>query len=234
MSQQVSKQKTVFHRSLSVSEVAHVSENIDVLCEAVTWVRTYLARPHSALGRTGTVCPFAQPALLKDTVRVAVVRLTGSNKRMQIIEAVQYHLEAFLSRSAQEVERVLQATLIMFPDVSPEEAPELIDRTKEELKTRFIQQGLMLGEFHPRNESPGLHNPEFRPLRSPIPMLAIRHMVSTDFVFLNRSEYDAATRLEYLEAYLAVPGLPQSSREEVERSAALLRAELHNCEFRGM
>ncbi len=234
MSQELSGQKPIFHRSLSVSEVAHVSENIDVLCEAATWVRTYLARPHSALGRTGTVCPFAQPALLKDTIRVAVVRLTGSNKRTQIMEAVEYHLEAFVSRPAQEGDRILQATLIMFPDVSPEEAPELIDRTKEELKVRFIQQGLMLGEFHPRNESPGLHNPEFRPLRSQIPMLAIRHMVPTDFVFLNRSEYDATTRLRYLEAYLAVQGLPQSSREEVERSAASLRAEVRNCEFRGM
>jgi hypothetical protein len=233
MSKQLNGHKSIFHRSLSVGEVAHVSENIDVLCEAVAWVRTYLARPHSALGRTGTVCPFAPPALMKDTVRVAVVRLTGSNKRTQIIEAVEYHLEAFVSRPAEEVDRILQATLILFPDVSPEEAPELIDRTKEELKTKFIRQGLMLGEFHARNDSPGLHNPEFRPLRSTIPMLAIRNMVPTDFVFLNRSEYDSATRLKYLEAYLAVPALPQSSREEAERSAALLRAEVHDCEFRG-
>ncbi len=234
MSKQLSRQKSILHRSLTVEEVAHVSENIDALRDAAAWVRNYLARPHSALGRTGTVCPFAQPALLKDTVRVAVVRLTGSDKRTQIMEAVEYHLEAFVSRAAQSGDRILHATLILFPDVSLEEAPELIDRTKEELKTRFIQQGLMLGEFHPRNESPGLHNPEFRPLRSPIPMLAIRHMVPTDFVFLNRSEYDAPTRLKYLEAYLAVPSLPQSSREEVERAAVSLRAEVHNCEFRGM
>jgi hypothetical protein len=228
VSQQLNSQKSVLQRSLSVSEIAHFSENIDVLREAAAWVRNYLARPHPALGRTGTVCPFAKPALVKDTVRVAVVRLTDSNKRAQIMEAVQYHLEAFVSRAAQDGDRILHATLILFPDVSLEEAPELIDRTKEELKTKFIQQGLMLGEFHPRNESPGLHNPEFKPLRSPIPMLAIRHMVPTDFVFLNRPEYDTVTRLKYLEAYLAVPDLPRSSRDDVERAAASLRAEAHN------
>jgi hypothetical protein len=172
------------------------------------------------------VCPYAQTALTKDTLRIAVVRLTGADKRTQIRDAIQYHLEAFVSNAGPGDERILHATLIMFPDVSLEEAPDLIDRTKEELKPRFIEQGLMLGEFHARNQSPGLHNPDFRPLRSPTPMLAIRHMVPTDFVFLNRPEYDANTRLNYLEAYLTVPSIPQSSREEVERAAASLRAQL--------
>ena len=80
----------------------------------------------------------------------------------------------------------------------------------------------------PRNESPDLHNPDFRRFRSPIPMLAIRRMVSTDFIFLNRSEYDAATRLRYLEAYLAAPGIPEYSREEVKRATNSLRAELRD------
>jgi hypothetical protein len=212
------------HRSLSVGELDHVVENLETFREAEVWVRTYLARPHPALGRPGTVCPFAQPALSKDTLRIAVVRLTPDNKGAQIRVAIKYHLEAFVSQAGSEDERLLRATLLLFPDISAEEAPELIDGTKEELKAIFVQQGLMLGEFHARNESPGLHNSEFRPLRSPTPMLAIRHMVSTDFAFLNRSAYDVTTRLRYLDAYLSAPGISSSSRREVELAAASLRA----------
>jgi hypothetical protein len=144
------------------------------------------------------------------------------------VSEFEHFFENINSTDSPSGEKMLHATLILFPDVSPEEAPDLIDRTKEELKPSFVQQGLMLGEFHRSNESPGLHNPNFRPLRSPIPMLAIRHMVSSDFVFLNRSEYSTATRLRYLEAYLAAPGIPKYSREEAERAVASLRSELQN------
>jgi hypothetical protein len=217
--------KSALYRSLSTGEFEHFADNAEVLREGVKWVRNYLARPHAELGRQGTVCPFAQPALDHDTIRLAVVRLSGDNRRAQILDAVAYHLKAFISMDNAGDQHMLNTTLILFPDVSPEEAPDLIDRTKEDLKSSFVQRGLMLGEFHRRNDSPGLHNPDFKPLRSPIPMLAIRRMVSTDFLFLNRSDYDVATRLRYLDAYLAAPGIPEHSRKEVERAAAALRVE---------
>jgi hypothetical protein len=62
--------------------------------------------------------------------------------------------------------------------------------------------GLMLGEFHANNESPGLRNPDFRPLRSPIPMLAIRHMVDSDLPFLIRETYAPEERSAFLRSYL--------------------------------
>jgi hypothetical protein len=218
--------KSALYQSLSANEFEHFADNTDAFREGVAWIKNYLARPHSELGRQGTVCPFAQPALDHDTIRLAVVRLSVDNRRKQILDAVAYHLKAFLSTDGPGDQKLLHATLILFPDVSLEEAPDLIDRIKEELKSSFVQQGLMLGEFHQRNDSPGLHNPDFKPLRSPIPMLAIRRMVSTDFMFLNRSDYDAPTRLRYLDAYLTAPGIPEHARKEGARAAASLRAEL--------
>jgi hypothetical protein len=47
------------------------------------------------------------------------------------------------------------------------------------LKEDFVAQGLMLGEFHLANNSAGLRNSSFFPLRTPYPCLAIRHMVSS-------------------------------------------------------
>ena len=222
MSSHGSVKRSPLFRSVRVGDIAYVAENLEVFRDVSRWIAEYLGQPHAKLGRPGTVCPFAQSALALDSLHVAVIRLHRGNKKAQITEAIQYHLQAFVSRVVPDHERILHATLMLFPDVSLEEAAELIDRTKEELKPGFIERGLMLGEFHARNESPGLHNPEFRPLRSPTPMLAIRHMVPTDLVFLNRSEYDESTRLRYLQAYLAVPQMPPANREEAERAAAEL------------
>jgi hypothetical protein len=171
------------------------------------------------------VCPFAQPALDQDTLRIAVVRLTETDKRTQIIDAVNFHLKAFIAAPGTLAQRMLRAVVVLFPDVSVAEAPDLIDQVKEDLKGGFIEQGLMLGEFHAGNDSPGLHNQAFKPLRSPIPMLAIRHLVWSDISFLNRPEYSVDTRLKYLEAYVAAPNVPETSRKEAERLLAALKYE---------
>jgi hypothetical protein len=215
---------------LTVGEFTHIAENMDLFRSCCEWIEIYLARSHPRLGRTGSVCPFAAPALAKDSLRIAVVRLTPiTDKRTQILEAIEHYREAFLSLGTSGEAHMLHSILILFPDVSLQEAADLIDRTKEELKTSFVEQGLMLGEFHANNDSPGLHNPAFTPLRSPVPMLVIRRMVTTDFVFLNRSEYDAATRLLYLEVYLRVSGIADSvARKELESTVASLRAELQD------
>jgi hypothetical protein len=226
----VGRKSVPYRQSVTVGEFTHIAENLDLFRSCCEWIETYLARPHSQLGRTGSVCPFAAPALAKDSLRIAVVRLNPmADKRPQILEAIEHYREAFLSLENSGEVHMLHSVLILFPDVSLEEATELIDRTKEELKTSFVEQGLMLGEFHAINASPGLHNPAFKPLRSPVPMLVIRRMVMTDFVFLNRSEYDPATRLRYLEVYLKVSGIAESiARKQLEGTVASLRAEVQN------
>jgi len=39
----------------------------------VRWSREFLCRPHSALGRTGQVCPYAQPTLDGDTFWLTIL-----------------------------------------------------------------------------------------------------------------------------------------------------------------
>jgi hypothetical protein len=64
---------------------------------------------------------------------------------------------------------------------------DYLDGIQRPLRDEFVREGLMLGEFHPLSQAKGIHNNEFRPLRSPIPMLTIRHMVSTDWLFLSEN-----------------------------------------------
>lgn len=42
----------------------------------------------------------------------------------------------------------------------------------------------MIGEFYPTCPEPGLHNPAFRPLDTPVPALAIRYITKFDAPFM--------------------------------------------------
>ena len=86
----------------------------------------------------------------------------------------------------------------------------------------------MLGEFHNRTESPGLHNPNFRPLRSPIPLLAIRYMVEVDLPFLVMAD-DLGLRIRYLKAYLQLfdkGGKDSINLTNARRALTLAQAQL--------
>jgi hypothetical protein len=76
--------------------------------------------------------------------------------------------------------------LILFPDLTPAR-PSLIDKVQASLKPEFVANGLMIGQFHSDCSEPAIWNRHFHPLRSPVPLLAIRYMVATDFPFLNQS-----------------------------------------------
>jgi hypothetical protein len=209
--------KTISTELFSCRQVGYFESNAQAFSQVASWVDGYLARPHKDLGRPGTVCPFAPEALMRDLIRIAVVRL-GKNQKQQIEEAVLHFRRAFHEMEPRTGDAsIYKAILIAFPDVSLADAPGLIDVSKERLKPLFVNDGLMLGEFHELNESPGLHNPDFRPLRSPIPLLAIRRMVYSDIVFLNRPSDPPERRIRFLEAYLN----PANTLRKQDREAAL-------------
>ena len=53
------------------------------------------------------------------------------------------------------------------------------------IKVNLKKKGYMIGEFHMVNNTSGLRNKNFYPLRTPYPSLAIRHMVSSDIAFMS-------------------------------------------------
>jgi hypothetical protein len=183
------------------SEIEQLQQDIAYLIETSQWLKTFLARPHPDLGRPGTVCPFVPKAINLDYIRLRVIR-SHNLVQQQVVNIVLPYLNTFLELEPTEPEDSLhKAILLVFPDISHEDAPRLIDSVQKQLKPLFVESGLMLGEFHKRNQTPGLHNPNFRPLRSPIPMLAIRFMVESDLSFLESAD-DLNLRIRYLEAYL--------------------------------
>ncbi|MBW4469550.1 MAG: hypothetical protein KME45_04000 [Stenomitos rutilans HA7619-LM2] len=184
------------------ADLDQLQPDLAYFTEMTEWVKNFLGRPHPDLGRSGPVCPFVPRALQLDTIRLAVIR-TQAMGQSQIEEIVRRYRDQFLELEPQSGEMAFyKAIMLVFPDVSPEQAPELIDAVQQKLKPFFVEQGLMIGEFHQQNETPGLHNPHFRPLRSPIPMLAIRFMAESDLPFLERMSDQPQLRVRYLQAYL--------------------------------
>ncbi len=182
-------------------EISQLQEDLPYLLEVMDWVKNFLARPHPDLGRGGSVCPYAPHALKSNSIQLAVVH-TQNLQPQQVEEIVVHYRHAFLELEPKEQALAInKALLLIFPDIQIEDATTLIDGIQQKLKPLFVDAGLMIGEFHKRNQTPGQHNSNFRPLRSPIPLIAIRFMVESDLPFLQNAD-DPCIRIRYLEAYL--------------------------------
>lgn len=182
-------------------DVARMARDLPVVELVADWCNEFLARPHSELGRSGSVCPFVPRALAMNRISFAVVR-TEDRPEAEVDRTIAEYRETLLCMeplSGPEAKE--KAIMVILPDVSEEDAPAVVDETHRRLKARFVESGLMIGKFHPRSEQGGLHNPGFRPLRSPVPLLAIRYMVDSDLPFLNRADDPVLDRVGFLEAY---------------------------------
>ena len=183
------------------TEINQTQQDLPYLIEIMEWVKSFLARPHPHLGRSGPVCPFVPQAIKSNSIQFAVVRAKNMEPQ-QVEEIVLRYRDIFLETEPRQGEAALsKAFLLIFPDIDIEDTPKLIDGVQQKLKPFFVDLGLMLGEFHKRNQTPGLHNQNFRPLQSPIPILAIRYMVESDLPFLQNTD-NPRLCIKYIEAYL--------------------------------
>ena len=205
---------------LRASQVEKNHDPASPLARTLAWIREFLARPHPQLGRSGPVCPFTPTALNLDTIWFAQIddaTLELSRMGDLLGEFREHFLQAEPRAGAEAINK---AILIVFPNLGSE-AAAIIDDVQHALKPRFVEAGLMLGEFHAANQSPGLRNPDFRPLRSPVPMLAIRHIVETDLPFLRRPNEAPERRAAYARAYLRQLA-PRITRNSFEQAIEIL------------
>lgn len=160
-----------------------------------TWLATFMARTNPALGRSGAVCPFVPSALSEDTIQILnfPTAITEEALSMTATEQAQALLERIKSFPES---RPLHVSILAFPSADT----AIIDSVQDRLKELFVSQGLMIGEFHPKHSGPGLHNPNFQPMRAPVPMLVLREMVRQDLVFLSDRRRYSDERIQRLTA----------------------------------
>jgi len=148
------------------------------------WVRSYLMRPHPELGRPGAVCPFTAVAARVNAIRVGSTRVRA---QPSIDRAMREALAAFESIECAKGQRHLRTVIVGFPNCGDEEGRARLKNARNRLRFESILRGKMFALFEPNSQDEGLLNPEFRPLRSPLPLLAIRMLVEHDAPFVVRN-----------------------------------------------
>ncbi len=200
----------------------------DLLKQTVDWCENFLGKPSGLMGRSGNVCPFVPEAMMRGSLKFAIVPLKnrGEDAIGEIEEIATAFREHFLENEKTHGKiDIFGSWVMLFPDVAPEEASQVIDVPQRDLKPGFVKEGLMIGEFHPLSPSPGLRSLAFRPLRSPVPLLAIRHMVESDIDFLSRPVDPPHIRIQSLKAYLQFLGSSMSVVSQAKARDGLRAAE---------
>jgi len=185
------------------------AEAVSALQPIAAWSNSFLIADHPDLGRDGPVCPFSKASMDYGVFLLAL--LDGVTRNEEIAPAMHRYGDWYrdLSHSVDPARRKYLTFLVALPDIDATASDEL-DELQRDLKGRFVQDGLMIGQFHPVCERPGLWNANFRPLRSPIPLLAIRTMVRDDLPFLVDTP-------AHLEAYIARFGMPAPNLDDARR-----------------
>ncbi|CRK62118.1 hypothetical protein [Alloactinosynnema sp. L-07] len=175
------------------------------LSSVLRWSQDYLVSPHADLGRTGPVCPYTQPSLRKNLFHLALP--TTDDLAGAVAALRSWHTR--LSADLDDADRELLTLLLVLPDMDHTDSTEL-DLLQRKAKDEFVADGLMIGQFHPTCPEPGLWNPDFRPLRSPVPLLAVRQMLVFDLLFL-------IDDLDHADSYLRrfAPAIPARVRDQL-------------------
>ena len=150
------------------------------------WVRHYLMRPHPDLGRAGHVCPFTAKSARLALLRIGISPL-GPADRQRILQTMQDAMQAFHALPCTRATKIFRTVIVGFPNCRGEEGIAALHDVQDAMRHHSVVWGKMIGLFEPDSPATGLINPDFRPLRSPVPLLAIRMLVEQDAPFVVRS-----------------------------------------------
>ncbi|MFJ6619896.1 DUF6875 domain-containing protein [Kitasatospora sp. NPDC091335] len=177
------------------------------LQQVLRWNGDFLVSGHPELGRTGPVCPYTQPSLRKDLFHLALPSADCDDLASAVDSLRTRHTA--LSEPLSPEERELLVILLVLPGFDPTDSVEL-DELQRKAKDEFVADGLMIGQFHPVCEEPGLYNEAFRPLRAPLPLLAVRKLLVFDLPFLVSEESHVD---HYLQRF--APEIPARIRDQL-------------------
>ncbi|MEU8930937.1 DUF6875 domain-containing protein [Streptomyces sp. NPDC048409] len=149
-----------------------------------TWLTEYISASHPEIGRTGPICPFVAPSRKNRTMEIRL-RLAGHAPTLDLIEEIalsslrEYELTTWQGRNP-----MLRAMVVALPDLRGEDTG-LLDQAHARVKDAFVDQGLMIGQFHENCEVTAARNSRFAVSRAPLPLFAIRAIALHDVFFLS-------------------------------------------------
>ncbi|MEU8710247.1 DUF6875 domain-containing protein [Streptomyces sp. NPDC048565] len=146
-----------------------------------TWLSDYVSRPRPQLRRKGAVCPFMPAALQADALRAGFHYEISGKDPDELRDLLEEELARFMRTPAADP---LDSLVVVLPDLT-EDGYAALDDAHARLKDTAVRGGVMIGQFHPACDERSVRNDGFRVSRSPLPLLAMRHMASHDILFLH-------------------------------------------------
>jgi hypothetical protein len=164
------------------------------------WCQSYLFQEHADLGRAGPVCPWCPPSVARGHFYLMQEEVRFSDEA-SVVANLHRIRDQYLKMEPDSGPDLLLKTVLYVlsytdQEPGPDELRDWMMRVHAAAKPGFLNRGLMLGEFFHNNSATGVRSDTFSPLRSPIPLFAIRSMVPPDILFLS-------DRRENAEAYFA-------------------------------
>ena len=155
----------------------------DALRTVADWIESFIVRPHADLGRVGPVCPFVPKSLDRKTLWLAPEHV-GDRNVPELVDLVRGYQRLFLSAQPTGDDAIYKAIVVVFIDLSPDQAGDFFDHILHELAVpSYVADGFVMGGSYEGNEAGAIYNPSFLPFTSPVPFLLIRQAVTSDWKF---------------------------------------------------
>ncbi|ELJ8717596.1 hypothetical protein RUK98_003280 [Vibrio cholerae] len=167
------------------------------------WMLNYVGEPNENINRAGAICPFIKKA--HNTGSIYFVQYDAKNQdfeeyRSRVFELISFYKDKELELPPEKKD--LFSIIVIINNLSEENFPKFIDELHYSCRLNFMNEGLMLGEFHPHSRKPSARNENFNPLISPVPCFALRKITSHDILFINRDGDALEKRKEELNLYI--------------------------------
>jgi len=185
-----------------------------VLARLVEWLDAYPVNPHAELGRAGVVCPYTRQARKIGSIRMAVLGAQAGHEQAAFI-ALRDGFRELGRIPVDSGSEEFRTVILAFPECDNEAGIAMLKRVIKRLKYYALFRCFTVGFMHRESEEKGLWNPAFRPLRSPMPVLALRYVVAQDAPFIARYHLMWGP---YLARY-GIDGARRLFSERVRRSA---------------
>ncbi|SCG80145.1 hypothetical protein GA0070609_6274 [Micromonospora echinaurantiaca] len=187
--------------------------DLNALRAVADWIKTFVAMPNNDLGRPGPVCPFVGRAMERNTLWLAPERIADRGVA-EVVQLVNDHSGRLLrAEPVQGDDIAFKAIVVVFTDVSADRANDILSDAQmaQLLKPSYAKDGVVIGEFHERNELTSVHSSALRPFRSPVPFVLLRHADITDWkLYLNDEDWLGLWARRFPES--AVPALAEELR----------------------
>jgi hypothetical protein len=173
-----------------VGRTSELAESDLVALQAIAdWIKTFVVKPHKDLGRAGPVCPFVPGALERKTLWLSPEQIADRDVP-DVVELINGYQRLFLDAQPTDGDDAnYKVIVVVFSDLSADRAQGVFDDVLQHLAVpSYVEDGIVFGPFYEGHEGTAIYNSSFRPFRSPVPFLFVRHGVISDWKFFLDNE----------------------------------------------